>query len=516
EAELRGDVDWRQVKEVHDSLIGTAVNAAVVAGLTSATSQAVISTVNNKGNLGAALKDVTSAESMKGYLVSGLAAGFAAGILDPAYGVSPENTAKATHGFDLGSVDGFTNYAGYTLAQGGFSAAANTAINGGSLTDNLAQAAISSAADAMSAGIYNKLGTKLEFSGLPSKLAAHALVGGLIAELAGGDFRSGALAAGANEAFVNLVGDKIFVGESHDKLLAMTSQLVGLTVAAAAGGTDKDQAVAGWVAQQATTFNYLEHSEKEAFIKEMLGCDTDKCAREKWEQGKFDEDSQANVQYANDIAGSQRARETRDRVLDSLGSILDMNCPTSACEGYKQLLVKRSLSTLENMNQVIKDWASVDQRLGLMAGAAVGGKPTTNAALQPAEALALTRVQKAVDYLQGAKGINTPPAPRNANSLAGGPLENADQISGRFKLDGGPVNGTLYRADNQGNITSYAVYDSAGMIVKRVDVTGAAHANVSTPHVIEYGRNQLPDGAIGVQSPSTKLAPRPATSDEIP
>ncbi|RMO77380.1 DUF637 domain-containing protein, partial [Pseudomonas syringae group genomosp. 3] len=219
-----------------------------------------------------------------------------------AYGVSPENTAKATHGFDLGSVDGFTNYAGYTLAQGGFSAAANTAINGGSLTDNLAQAAITSAADAMSAGIYNKLGTKLEFSGLPSKLAAHALVGGLIAELAGGDFRSGALAAGANEAFVNLVGDKIFVGESHDKLLAMTSQLVGLTAAAAAGGTDKDQAVAGWVAQQATTFNYLEHSEKEAFIKEMLGCDTDKCAREKWEQGKFDEDSQANVQYANDIA----------------------------------------------------------------------------------------------------------------------------------------------------------------------------------------------------------------------
>ncbi len=367
-------MDWRQVKEVHDSLIGTAVNAAVVAGLTSATSQAVISTVNNKGNLGAALKDVTSAESMKGYLVSGLAAGFAAGILDPAYGVSPENTAKATHGFDLGSVDGFTNYAGYTLAQGGFSAAANTAINGGSLTDNLAQAAISSAADAMSAGIYNKLGTKLEFSGLPSKLAAHALVGGLIAELAGGDFRSGALAAGANEAFVNLVGDKIFVGESHDKLLAMTSQLVGLTVAAAAGGTDKDQAVAGWVAQQATTFNYLEHSEKEAFIKEMLGCDTDKCAREKWEQGKFDEDSQANVQYANDIAGSQRARETRDRVLDSLGSILDMNCPTSACEGYKQLLMERSLGTLKNLNQVIKDWASVDQRLGLMAGAAVGGQ----------------------------------------------------------------------------------------------------------------------------------------------
>lgn len=82
-----------------------------------------------------------------------------------------------------------------------------------------------------------------------------------------------------------------------------------------------------------------------------------------------------------------------------------MNCPTSACEGYKQLLVERSLDTLGAVNQVIKDWSSVDERLGLMAGAALGPKPATTAALQPSEALALTRVQKAVDYLQGAKEV---------------------------------------------------------------------------------------------------------------
>lgn len=74
----------------------------------------------------------------------------------------------------------------------------------------------------------------------------------------------------------------------------------------------------------------------------------------------------------------------------------------------------------------------------------------------------------------------------------------------------------MYRADNQGNVASYAVYDSAGMIVKRVDVTGVAHANVQTPHVIEHGRNKLPDGTIRVQSPSIKSAPRPAKPDEIP
>lgn len=81
---------------------------------------------------------------------------------------------------------------------------------------------------------------------------------------------------------------------------------------------------------------------------------------------------------------------------------------------------------------------------------------------------------------------------------------------------GGGANGTVYRTDNQGNITSYAVYDSEGMIIKRVDITGAAHTDVSTLHVIEYGRNKLPDGTVRVQSPSTKLASRPAKSDEIP
>lgn len=114
------------------------------------------------------------------------------------------------------------------------------------------------------------------------------------------------------------------------------------------------------------------------------------------------------------------------------------------------------------------------------------------------------------------KELSSQVKPRNESDLRGGPLETAVKFSGRFPLERGPKNGTLYRADNQGNITSYAVYDSDGMILKRVDVTGAAHKGVDTPHVIEYGRNQLPDGTIRVQSPSTKLAPRKADENEIP
>ncbi|MET3454253.1 filamentous hemagglutinin [Pseudomonas kilonensis] len=431
EAEQRGDVDWRLIKETHESFkysssslgqgamlaiiivvtvltagAGTAgvgalgatagasaQSAALAAGLSEATaatiaaaasaatsaavsgaiSQAAISVVNNKGDLGAVFKDVTSAESMKGYLINGLAAGFAAGVLDKAYGVSSADASKATHGFDLGKLDGFTKFASYTLAQNSFNTVAGTAINGGSLKDNLAQMAISSAADVLSAGIYNKLGTQLEYSGLPAKVGAHALVGGLIAELAGGDFRTGALAAGANEAFVSLVGDKIFAGNSHDQLLAMTSQLIGLTVAAAAGGSDKDQAVAAWVAQQATKFNYLEHGERKLFVKNMSGCGTDDaCTKKRWEEGKYNEDSLANIAYAEEIAGSMRAQETRDRVMDSVDSILAMPCQNDTCEVYKAILVNRSLKVVEYLTEVIGDWGPTLDRLALMGGAAAG------------------------------------------------------------------------------------------------------------------------------------------------
>ncbi|WP_373568462.1 polymorphic toxin type 24 domain-containing protein [Pseudomonas sp. LJDD11] len=65
---------------------------------------------------------------------------------------------------------------------------------------------------------------------------------------------------------------------------------------------------------------------------------------------------------------------------------------------------------------------------------------------------------------------------------------------------------------------NFWTHEKHGVCRSRVQppVTGAAHANVQTPHVIEYGRNKLPDGTIRVQSPSTKLAPRPAKPGEIP
>lgn len=85
-------------------------------------------------------------------------------------------------------------------------------------------------------------------------------------------------------------------------------------------------------------------------------------------------------------------------------------------------------------------------------------------------------------------------------------------VSDRFPLDGAGARNILYRMDGK-NITSYIVYDDSGRAIKRVDLTGKAHANVPTPHAVEYKHNQNPAGDIFVQPEKTV---RLARLDEIP
>jgi filamentous hemagglutinin family protein len=169
EAEARGDVDWRRVKEVHDSFkyshsglggaaaiviaiivtyltwgagsavagsastaatgagagtVASGVGAAAQAVFHAAVSTAAISTINNKGDLGAVVKDVTSDDALKGYVVSGLTAGFTSGVLDSAFGVSSDNVNKITKGFDLSKPVEVAKFGSYLGAQGAVQAVA--------------------------------------------------------------------------------------------------------------------------------------------------------------------------------------------------------------------------------------------------------------------------------------------------------------------------------------------------------------------------------------------------------
>ena len=335
EAEKRGDVDWRRVQEIHDSfkysnsglgagaaiiiaIVVTALTAgagmAVAGAATSATSsagiglaaqagfhavvsQAAISTINNKGNLGATFKDITSSDAMKGYALSAVTAGIGAGV------------NPASLGFNMQSVQ---QVAKATVIE----ASLRTAIVGGSFKDNLGQAAVGQAANIVSGLIYKNLGDELRFSGTTTKVITHGIVGGLVAEAAGGSFKTGAIAAGLNEALVDTIIDmEFFQGPQHAQLVAMTSQLVGMTSAAIVGGDEKEQQKAGWVAQQASLYNGLEHPTAERMLKELKDCRASgQCTSAKIEsiEAKYQELSAARSKGINEC----NTRKCVESILD--------------------------------------------------------------------------------------------------------------------------------------------------------------------------------------------------------
>ncbi|SFH27400.1 filamentous hemagglutinin N-terminal domain-containing protein [Pseudomonas sp. NFACC45] len=312
DAEQRGDVDWRLVKETHESFkysssslgqgamlaiviivtvltagaasaavgsaagatagsgtamaaAGTASASAVAGGaavgstvgaglgnmmasavLTSMASNAAVSVINNQGNLGATFKDITSSEAMKGYLTS------AAMI-----GVSPGYNPAAL-GFNLPSLQA-------VLLKSASDAFVNTVINGGSYTDNLGNALASQASNVGMAVGFKMVG---DYSlgkyqdGSIQKVLAHALMGGLLAEATGSDFKTGAIAAGANEALINVLSTMV---GGNKQLESMASQLTGLVAAAAVGG---DLSKGAEIAQYATAYNRQLHYEEQKWLEE--------------------------------------------------------------------------------------------------------------------------------------------------------------------------------------------------------------------------------------------------------
>ncbi|WP_423814595.1 adhesin [Pseudomonas viridiflava] len=301
DAEKRGDVDWRLVKEIHESFeygssslgqgamlaiiiivtaltagaastlaasagsmmgagAGSTMAAATVGGATSAglgnviataaltsmASNAAVSVINNRGDIGATFKDITSSSSLKGYLTSAAMAG-----LMPGY--NPTNL-----GFNMASAQA-------VLMKSASDAFVNTVINGGSYSDNLGNALAGQASNiGMAVGFKSIGGWALGKydDGSIQKVLAHALIGGLVAEATGSDFKTGAMAAGANEALINVIGN---MAGGNKELELMASQLTGIVAAAAVNG---DVAKGAEVAKYATTYNRQLHFEEQKWLNE--------------------------------------------------------------------------------------------------------------------------------------------------------------------------------------------------------------------------------------------------------
>ena len=124
----------------------------------------------------------------------------------------------------------------------------------------------------------NALGNSAMVEGSPSKVAAHALLGGMKALAMGEDFKTGALAGGANEAMVSYLADLVMpegyepgkggAEQAKANLLAM-SKVVGVLSSVVTGG---DSEVAANIAATATQYNHLNHSDLTRPAQELNAC----------------------------------------------------------------------------------------------------------------------------------------------------------------------------------------------------------------------------------------------------
>ena len=434
EAEQRGDVDWRVVKEIHDSykysnsglgagaqlviaivmaavvgpgamaaMGGGALGAAGAAVAVSASTNATVSFVNNRGDLGAVLKDTTSSDALKGYAISGVTAGLTQGLYNDLTGTYTDFTTgkiSFTSGVGLNSFEGIGRFAAQQALQNSTAAGLSKILGqGGDLGDVLQNTLYNT----LAAASFNAVGgyTKGVYTdGSLQKIMIHAMVGGLLAEASGGDFKTGALAGGANEALVDQLNT--WVG-GDQTLLNMTSQLVGVLAAAAQKDATIDDLNKGkWVAENATQYNYLEHKDNEALSDDMASCkgaNAEQCQKQKWAAGGYEADSLTNFNDAMQISGSIAARDKMGQIAAGMDSLLAMPCSTGTCETYKNTLLQRALVSYAHLSEVVGEWSPTMDRITLLAGGAVGSRSEqTTRPLGTPDPVGAGAIEKAVDY----------------------------------------------------------------------------------------------------------------------
>ncbi|MDE1465492.1 DUF637 domain-containing protein, partial [Spartinivicinus poritis] len=305
----RGDVDYNTIRTIHESwdyehsglsgagalivvivvaaltngtgaglvkaTAGTWQAAAANAAFTTATQQFAIGTINNKGNIGAGLKNTFSKDSLKNIASSGLSAGLLTGYVNPALGV--DVTAK----LNLKNISDIKQFVIQQTAEATTKAFVNSAIYGGDLGDNVSHGLVNAASNIASGLAFNAVGDLAEEypgllpNGSPQKATLHAIVGGLLSEASGGDFKSGAIAAGANEILIEqLTKSKWFNEGKREVKVEALSQLIGVT---AASLVDGDPEQGAQIALQATRYNLFFHEQLLDAAEEIKKCGNNDC-----------------------------------------------------------------------------------------------------------------------------------------------------------------------------------------------------------------------------------------------
>jgi filamentous hemagglutinin len=296
DAEARGDIDWRMVKEIHESFdydnsgLGPAAQLiiAIVASMFlgplmgAIASNFAVGTINGGGDLGAGFKAATSSDALKGYATQ-WATAYALSYMDTAVGGWKVDGGQILNGNGVNNpgyssslldwdtaVQNVLRSGSHALVAGGI----NTAINGGSLKDNLGNAFVSEGLDVLAAFGNKQVGDLADYldidPGTAGKILMHAVLGGALSAAQGGDFKTGALAGAAAEGLTQLTTDALgrYLNDrfaTDDQFKIGTAQIIGV-LAGALGGSG-DAATASWVAGNAERYNQQVHREAAARLE---------------------------------------------------------------------------------------------------------------------------------------------------------------------------------------------------------------------------------------------------------
>lgn len=214
------------------SVIGNATTTSAVmadAALASLASQASISLINNKGDVGKTLRDLGSSQTAK----ATIAAALTAGVLDKLGAINGMSEIRSK--LQAGSA-GFSEKLAFNLINATGRALTNTAIQGGDLEDTLRQALIGGIVDTAHGQVASVI-KGLEADYLTHKLA-HALAGCAAGAATGGQCKDGAIGASVAEMMAQLMPPKngIAYSDSEKANVLAVSKLVAGAASAYAGG----------------------------------------------------------------------------------------------------------------------------------------------------------------------------------------------------------------------------------------------------------------------------------------
>ena len=246
---------------------GTATSAMANAAFTSLAAQASITLINNKGDIGKTLKDMSSSSTVK----ATVAAVLTAGVIDK---LGSTSTMEA-----LRNSGGFSDKLTFNLINATGRALTNTAINGGNLEDTLKAALVSGLVDTAHGEAASVI-KGLESQYLAHKLA-HALAGCVAGAAAGGACKDGAIGAAVGEMVAQMFdGQTPGAGASKEQVVAHNqkvlaySKLVAGAVSAYAGGNAQTAITTAEVAVQN---NYLSKPQLTALQNELNACKQNNC-----------------------------------------------------------------------------------------------------------------------------------------------------------------------------------------------------------------------------------------------